>query len=346
MLAIICKPAIGDNPEYRCAGCGEIISKQAVVVDGKLYHTECFRCAACNEPIRDEYLLGSDSRYYHRTCLERITHTKCNYCGEYITASKSITVGDKIYHEKCYYEFVAPRCDICGEPLEGSYITDFWGSRFHPRHTKEFPVCQVCGRLIWQGGYEIDKGRWLCPVCRSMSVTSPERIRGLLEEVREELARMGIVVKTLGLRINMVDREHLDEGRTPSGHSHAYAHVIWKSGTERAGDETATINVLNGMPEDMMRGIIAHELMHVWQNENQAGEAPIEVREGSANWASSLIYSRMQTKRGQFFLNSLEKSTDPVYGKGYNEVSKYADREGVQAVLYLLKTGGELKREK
>lgn len=337
LTGVLTLAAVAAETEYRCAACGELITKQAAVVDGKLYHPECFRCAGCGESIRDEYVKGTDGHFYHRACLQRLHSLKCAHCGEPITEGNYTTYLNRTYHSACYLRFVAPRCEICGELLGSSYLTDFWGNRFHPHHADEYPVCQVCGRLVWQGGRELDENRWICRVCAEMSVTDPEKARRLLEEVREELARVGVVVRTLGLRIQLVDRSLLSRANLRTPHSHTYAQVEWNPRTAAFGDETAVIEVLTGLPDDMLRGVIAHELMHVWQFENHADGAPVEWREGSANWASSLIYSRMQSRRGQFFLNSLAKSTDPVYGAGYRTVARYADTYGVEAVLQVLR---------
>ena len=325
--------------EYRCVVCGELITKQAAIIDGKLYHPDCFRCADCGGVIRDEYVKDAAGKYYHRHCLEQKQKRQviCAYCNQPITEGNYTEFQNKIYHEACYRKFVAPRCVICGETLGDAFITDFWGNRFHPEHAKQYPVCIACGRLVWKDGVELGEGLWLCPICAKLSVNDLEKSRRILEEVREELATLGIVVKTLGLRVELAKRELLDKGRVAEGHSHAYAHVEWKAGRQGAGDETAAIQVLNGLPEDMLRGIIAHELMHVWQHENGADDSPLELREGSANWAASLIYSRMQTQRGQFYLGGLEKSKDPIYGKGYRDVAAYADQHGVNGVLRMLK---------
>lgn len=323
--------------EYRCVVCNGVITKQAAVIDGKLYHPECFRCAECGGVIHDEYVKDAAGKYYHRRCLEQRKQVICAYCNQPITEGNYTEFQNKIYHEACYRKFVAPRCVICGETLGDAFITDFWGNRFHPEHAEQYPVCEACGRLVWKNGVELGGGLWLCPLCSKLSVNDAEKARRLLEETREELATLGIVVRTLGLRVELATREVLDKGRVKEGHSHAFAHVKWKSGGQGVGDEMATIQALDGLPEDMLRGVIAHELMHVWQHENGADGTPLEVREGSANWAASLIYSRMQTQRGQFYLGGLEKSQDPVYGKGYRDVAAYADQHGVDGVLKMLK---------
>ena len=332
-----------EDTVFRCAACGKLITKTAAVIDGKLYHPECFRCAACGLPIEGEYLRGDNGDYYHPECYEKLHCPACAYCGELITEGKYVTYEGKPYHQECYRNKVAPRCDVCGKPLEGSFITDYWGNHFHPRHVKEFPVCAVCGRLVWQDDKTwIDESRCICPICARQSVNNPEDARRLLEIVRDDLASMGIVVKTLRLRIELVDTPMLAAGRDHDKHSHTFAHIQWREGG-LSNDPTATIRTLMGLPEDFMRGIIAHELMHAWQHENGVDEISLKLREGSANWVSSLVYNRMHTQRGQFFISGLENSKDPVYGEGYREIRHYADKNGVQAVLSMLKT--EAKKE-
>jgi len=332
--------------EYICSVCGKPIIKQAVVIDGKLYHPECFRCAKCGGQIRDDYLKDAEDRYYHRECFPIPHKVVCSYCLKPITDAKYVSYQGKFYHSKCYYESVAPRCDICGEPLGDSVITDFWGTKFHPHHVKEFPSCVVCGRLIQRDGVELEPDRWMCPICAETAVSTPEKARELLEMTREKLARLGIVVTTLGLRIQLVTFGKLNEGRMSGAAAHNYAAILWNSSRSDLGESTATIKVLANLPEDLMQGVIAHELMHLWQHENGADAAPLELREGSANWASSLIYSQMGNDRGRYFLGGLEKSNDPLYGVGYRNVAKYADSHGVQGVLKMLRAEGAAAQKK
>src|SRR3990172_3449938 len=122
-----------ETKEYVCARCGNPILRQAAVVDGQLFHPECFVCKACGEQIRDEYVKGSDGSFYHRVCLNRLQQIRCDYCTLPITAGSYTTFESHTYHEECFLKFVAPRCEVCGEPLGDSFITDFWGNRFHPQ---------------------------------------------------------------------------------------------------------------------------------------------------------------------------------------------------------------------
>lgn len=328
---------------YHCTVCGKEILTQAAVIDGKFYHPECFVCAACGKPIKDDYVRDKEGKYYHRQCFQEKPQTPiCAHCFKPIVEKNYTSYQGKTYHTSCYLNSVAPRCDICGEPLDNAAITDFWGTRFHPRHAREYNICVVCGRLIVRDGKEIEPNRWMCPICNETAVETPEKARELLEVVRDQLASMGIVVKTLGLRIVLVSSEQLREGRRPNANAtaHAYAGIKWNKGGDKSGDETAVLRVLSGLPDDLMRGVIAHELMHIWQHENGVDTAPLEYREGSANWASSLIYGHLRNERGRYFIGGLEESNDPYYGTGYREVAKYADNHGIEGVLRMLKQKG------
>ncbi len=323
--------------KYVCIVCGKLITKQAVIIDGKYYHPECFRCYACGEPIKDDYVKDQNGNYYHKSCFEKLKQNPiCEYCKKPIRDKKYIVYQNKSYHNDCFSKHIAPLCDICGEPLIDSAITDFWGNRFHIRHSYEYPICSVCGRLVTRDGIELEKNRWICSVCAQTSVTNPEKARILLERVRDEMASFGIIIITLGLRIELVSADRLPGNRNTPG-SNPYAAAFWNEGKYIQGDERATIFVLSGLPEDFMRGVIAHELMHIWQHENNAENLPLDLKEGSANWASSLIFNRMGSLRGKFFINSYEKSNDPIYGGGYRKIAKYADNHGVNGVLELLK---------
>jgi len=345
MIATIASDPVSAAPEYTCAACGKPITQQAAVIDGKLYHPECFVCAGCGGQIRDDYLHDASGKYYHRECLQKRQQAVCAFCNKSITDVNYTSYQGKTYHTSCYRESVAPRCDICGDPLGEAAITDFWGIRFHPRHAKEFPACIVCGRLIQRDGVEIEPGRPICPICAQSSVKSPEKARELLETVRERLARLGIVVTTLGLRIELVNYESLNEGRKAGATAHNYAGILWHNSRAEVTEATAVIKVLTGLPEDLLQGVIAHELMHIWQHENNVESASLELREGSANWASSLIYSQLGNERGRFFLGGLEKSNDPLYGVGYRNVAKYADSHGVQGTLMMLKAEAARERK-
>jgi len=338
LLTLSLLPAeLAAQQSYVCVVCGKAIVDQAAVIDRKLYHPECFVCVECGRPISGDYVKSKSGAYYHRSCSNQIDRPTCGYCYKTILDPDYISYQGKTYHKECYRGHVALKCDICGDPLGEAVITDFWGVHFHPRTAKEFPACVVCGRLITRDGTQLEPGRMLCLVCSGISVQSPERARQILESVREKLARLGIVTTTLGLRIELVSLEELNRERGVSGTSHNYAGVIWNSSKSEFDDATAVIKVLKSLPEDLMFGVVAHELMHIWQRENGVEKAPIELKEGSANWASSLIYSQMGNERGKFFLGGLEKSNDPVYGDGYRLVARHADNRGVSGVLNLLR---------
>lgn len=326
---------------YICAKCGKPINSTAAYVEGKYYHPECFTCFSCGKPIVGDFQKDGKGHYFHPQCFPQKRVVICAFCNKPIKEDQFIEYQGHSYHRSCFTRHIAPLCNVCGLPLTDSSYTDYWGNQFHIRHAHEYPVCFVCGRLVLREGKEVGEGKWLCSVCKTLSVSSPERARVILEEMREQLASIGIVVTTLRLRIELVPGERLGAGKRAASGVHPFAGTYWDAGKTELGDENGTIYVLDGLPEDFLRGVIAHELMHIWQHEAGADNLPPYIREGSANWAASLIFNRMGTERGQFFIKGLEKSTDPIYGEGYRYISRYADQYGVEGVLRLLRLGSK-----
>ena len=60
-------------------------------------------------------------------------------------------------------------CSICLNKLDGNYLIDIWGNKFHQRHENESYYCNSCSRLISEalthGGYKMIDGRYVCNLC-------------------------------------------------------------------------------------------------------------------------------------------------------------------------------------
>ena len=55
MVIMLTGNAYGEDTSessYYCAGCGKVITKTAAVIDGKLYHPECFICIQCGKQMK------------------------------------------------------------------------------------------------------------------------------------------------------------------------------------------------------------------------------------------------------------------------------------------------------
>lgn len=68
-----------------CAGCStEIGHGRFLSCMGAVWHPECFRCHACNQPISDYEFSMSGNYPYHKTCYKEHYHPKCDVCKHFI----------------------------------------------------------------------------------------------------------------------------------------------------------------------------------------------------------------------------------------------------------------------
>ena len=76
-----------------CAGCStEIIQRRHLKCIGKVWHPECFRCHACEQPISDyEFYLSRESPY-HKSCYKEQCRQKCDVCGYFFWANPACPV--------------------------------------------------------------------------------------------------------------------------------------------------------------------------------------------------------------------------------------------------------------
>lgn len=110
-----------------CSSCGkEVTSDQERLKAGdRLFHSECFTCYACQNPITGKYF-DVESRMYCEKDYNAIFVYDCAKCGEKIF-SNSISHDDKVYHVSCF------TCEICGKSLVE-------GGKSIPFHTKDGKV--------------------------------------------------------------------------------------------------------------------------------------------------------------------------------------------------------------
>ena len=71
----------------RCPGCGHYLQPPAVVFRGQSWHCDCFRCAACQQPIPLGQTFGigtEDHMPYHLQCYSQKFDPRCMVCHDLI----------------------------------------------------------------------------------------------------------------------------------------------------------------------------------------------------------------------------------------------------------------------
>lgn len=346
LLFIILSGIIYSQSKPVCSQCGKEIAGQYLQVEGKSFHPEHFMCNKCRAPIAGSYQKKGED-YYHPDCLSRIEGLVCCICGEVIKG-QYVNSGEKIFHEDCYKEKAAVRCAVCGEPILGAYFTNIYEDAYHSAHNSEYDKCDNCGRIICQrltkGGSKISDGRLICNLCLQGQVSSSIELDNLLTKVFNRLKTFGIYLNRNNITIQQVNRTKLvsffgsaEQSDELRGFCNSKISESFTKDRKSKTTYSHAVYVLNYIPAIQVEGIIAHELMHAWMNENVKKTHPNSVVEGSCNYISYQYISQSQNSERKYILKRMEESADPVYGKGFMDIKKKFAGLPTESLLNYLK---------
>ncbi|XP_072979805.1 protein DA1-like [Typha angustifolia] len=344
-----------------CAGCNtEIGHGRFLSCMEAVWHPECFRCHACNQPISDYEFSMSGNYPYHKSCYKEQYHPKCDVCKQFIPTN------------------VTGLIEYRAHP--------FWRQKYCPSHEIDgTPRCCSCERMEPRDikYVTLDDGRKLCLECLDSSVMDTTECQPLYLDIKEFYEGLNMKVEQQ-VPLLLVERQALNEALEgeKSGHHHLpetrglclseeqTVSTISRRPRIGAGNrimemitepyrltrrcEVTAILILYGLPRLLTGSILAHELMHAWLRLKGYRTLSQEVEEGicqvlahmwleseimagsgsniassssSSSSTSSKKGTRSQFERnlGDFFKNQIESDTSPAYGDGF--------RAGNQAVL-------------
>jgi len=297
--------------EKVCNYCRQKLTGQYLIVEDKYFHAEHFLCAKCKKQIEGEYVKNNG----------------------------------KFYHANCYSEEFLPKCDVCGLPLDGEYFQDLFGNKYHEKHIKENERCDNCDRLICPkitgGGYNLSDGRSLCNLCFSDAVPSNSVYDFLLTKVINDLRGLGVRVPQNKIKIQAVDKNGLRKAAKSEYNDRLRGfcnieNVERTFGAKTTKNFSATIYVLNKIPSDYVESTIAHELMHVWIDQNTKKNQSSELIEGSCNFISYKYLGNKSSKNKNDIIISMKNDPSAIYGGGFRKVySRFSDRQVVELLNYL-----------
>jgi len=290
----------------RCFYCKGEITGEYLVVDGNYYHPEHFLCKYCGKPIEGSFRKELEN-YYHLDCYDKVSST--------IYAVPNVGV---------------PKCSVCLQPMEGDIKIDIYGNKFHSWHVGVLDQCDICGRLICDaltgGGRYYEDGRHICNLCYEKTLYNQPGINDLLTKVMDKLISMGISLNKNNISVQVVDKNELkrisgmEKFKRLEGFCNSESQTDYVNGIKNKTGFNHKIYVLSGLPPLNIEGILAHELMHAWVDENTPGNQLPDVREGSCNFISFqyLLYS--SDPDAKYLLLYMDKNTDPVYGLGFQKI--------------------------
>lgn len=89
-----------------CELCKKKCSGNALRVQDRYFHIECFKCAVCTSSLAQGGFFFRDGKYYCTGDYQKMFGTKCAGCGQFVEGEVVTALGNT-YHQKC---FVCARC--------------------------------------------------------------------------------------------------------------------------------------------------------------------------------------------------------------------------------------------
>ncbi|CAI5742543.1 unnamed protein product [Peronospora destructor] len=293
---------------FQCSGChGEIKYGARTNVNDKVYHPDCFRCAACHEKFTSNKFQVKDGEYYDHECYKQLFHPRCDVCEDFIPyepgtqkiSYKVMPFSDLKYcaeHQNC------DRCCSCQrvEPINPS-------RQFH----------------------NLSDGRKVCHDCCKYLVLDTKEAEGVVEEVWAYMRSIGIYLPEIPVYLvespvlNEHRRAHKKTNTLMNGNKPVEGHVTRglclsevsqiqymvrpeKHAVRRVVsiEKTRSVNailILHGLPYDLTASVLAHEATHAFikLSDDFPDHIPPKIEEGMCQLMSYLFlkYKHMMERK-------------------------------------------------
>jgi len=326
---------------HKCNYCFEQIYDQWLEVEGKYYHTNHFVCSNCLKAIAGSLYFEQNGKYYDSACFATFITKRCDFCGKPILG-ETINFEKNTYHASCYNNSVGRRCIVCGEVPVNQFFVDNRGNAVCPNHKDDALRCNACQKFLspvsdnsWE---RLTDGRHICTQCAATSVYRITDARELIKEVKDELKAAGIEVDEK-YKLSFVSLQELNSKLDDYQVDHLGVTLYEKSETLGGlfSSKKFEIKVLYGLPQSLLRSVLAHELMHVWLFANSPQSQNQQMCEGSCQYAAYLVLQNDQTDDGRYFLDYLMRQEDEIYGEGFKKVLGYVNNVGLHPWLDYLR---------
>jgi len=200
-------------------------------------------------------------------------------------------------------------------------------------------TCDACSRVAEPGeGGAWSDGRVACGECLEEAVVEQGEAEEVLAEAREELEDVLELELEAPVALLLVERAALQEAAKDLAHPRlrAFCQIRERFLGEELVSRGFTIHAVTALPRGLLRGILVHELFHVWQAEAGAPEeASGPWREGSANWAQWRVH---RERDEDLWAEQMERDPDAVYGEGFRRFRRLAEALGTEAALARVRT--------
>ena len=211
------------------------------------------------------------------------------------------------------------KCLICNMEIEGRYWIDSWQQAICDCHKVEY--CSSCGRFVKSTGLHLADGRCLCSFCKPSVVSFPQHIEWVSKRVCSILAKYGLDDLPMDIPIKLVTPAEMAKQNGSGQVNLLQPGLTCTSKTVGLFISRCkhTIYIFNHLPKIQFAGVLAHEMLHVWQHEKGISLPPMYT-EGFCNLGSYLVYASINTEMSRHFMKRLEEDPHPIYGDGFRKV--------------------------
>ncbi|MFZ1472273.1 MAG: protein DA1 [Anaerolineae bacterium] len=290
-------------------------------------------CPGCQQPIVDSSITALD-RSWHSACF------RCTGCGQPISQHHFFPPANQPYHEACFHARFSPRCAIRGEILRQEYTINSWGETYCKPHAAGVTECFSCHRPVCErltgGGVRYADGRTVCNRCRRTAIDDAAVGQPLVAQVRATLARLGLDLAAAATPLRLVDQGELirrsTKPYTPKPAGMACHQWVSRNGQiiERSVE---AILILHGLPAEHCAAIAAHELTHSYLFLHAFPDLEPVVEEGLCELTAYLWLKQQGTVEAAYRMKTMEENTDPVYGRGFQAARRGMEQIGAVAMF-------------
>ena len=204
----------------------------------------------------------------------------------------------------------------------GITLCDVHGNRVCGSHEKELKYCNSCGCFVRNSDLHLNDGRILCPVCSQAIVRHPEDVKWIIAQVKRFLSEVGISDLSDTISLKIVTAQEMSRVRGDGKINLSIPGLalskcgycgLFKKQWEH------TVYVLDNIPKVEFAGVLAHELLHTWQNEREY-DFPTDLKEGFCNLGSYVTYLRINNDYSRILAENLKNDSSEIYGVGFRKV--------------------------
>lgn len=126
---LVCERDYSEHHAPNCKRCGQKVLDTAVKAMDSLWHTGCFICTHCQQPLNVEGYHLEDGKPYCSKDYNELFQVKCDMCAKAILAGdRLIEAVKKRFHSECF------RCTKCSCTLEGKQFCSAQGRPYCMSH--------------------------------------------------------------------------------------------------------------------------------------------------------------------------------------------------------------------